>query len=79
MKQGLVMADIAIHNVRDLGQDARRTLEALLGRRLAEGEQVSVDGSGRTPGAFWRRAQNCGGASPGESQGDVEKRGSDPE
>ena len=42
MKQGVVMADIAIHNVRDLGQDARRTLEALLGRRLAEGEQVSV-------------------------------------
>jgi hypothetical protein len=36
------MAEIAIHNVRDLEQDARRALEALLGRRLAEEEQVSV-------------------------------------
>jgi hypothetical protein len=36
------MAEIAIHNVRDLGQDARRALEALLGRRLAEEEQVGV-------------------------------------
>jgi hypothetical protein len=36
------MAEIAIHNVRDLGQDARRALEVLLGRRLAEEEQVSV-------------------------------------
>jgi hypothetical protein len=42
MRQGMVMAEIAIHNVRDLGQDARRALEALLGRRLAEEEQVSV-------------------------------------
>ena len=36
------MAEIAIHNVRDLGQEARRALEALRGRRLAEGEQVSL-------------------------------------
>ncbi len=36
------MAEITIRNVRDLGEDARRTLEALLGRRLAEEEQVSV-------------------------------------
>ena len=36
------MAEIAIHNVRDLGQDARRALEALLGRRLAEEEQMGV-------------------------------------
>ena len=36
------MAEIAIRNVRDLGEDARRTLEALLGRRLAEEEQVGV-------------------------------------
>ena len=42
MSQRLEMAEIAIHNVRDLGQDARRALEALLGRRLAEEEQVSV-------------------------------------
>ena len=42
MRQGVVMAEIAIHNVRDLAQDARRALEALLGRRLAEEEQVSV-------------------------------------
>jgi len=42
MSQGVDMAEIAIHNVRDLGQDARRALEALLGRRLAEEEQVSV-------------------------------------
>jgi hypothetical protein len=28
------MAEIAIHNVRDLGEDARRALEALLGRQL---------------------------------------------
>jgi hypothetical protein len=39
------MAEIAIHNVRDLGQDARRALEALLGRRLAEEEQVGVTAS----------------------------------
>jgi len=36
------MAEIAIHNVRDLGEDARRALEALLGRQLAEEEQVGV-------------------------------------
>jgi hypothetical protein len=36
------MAEITIHNVRDLGQAARQALEALLGRRLAEEEQVSV-------------------------------------
>jgi hypothetical protein len=36
------MAEIAIHDVRNLGQDARRALEALLGRRLAEEEQVGV-------------------------------------
>lgn len=36
------MAEIAIHNVRDLGQDARRAVEALLGRRLEEEEQVGV-------------------------------------
>ncbi len=36
------MPEISIHNVRDLGQDARRALEALLGRRLAEEEQISV-------------------------------------
>jgi len=36
------MAEIAIRNVRDLGGDARRALEALLGRRLAEEEQVGV-------------------------------------
>ena len=42
MSQGVDMAEIAIRNVRDLGQDARRALEALLGRRLAEEEQVSV-------------------------------------
>jgi hypothetical protein len=43
------MAEIAIRNVRDLGEDARRTLEALLGRRLAEQEQVSVTASGARP------------------------------
>ena len=42
MKQGVVMVEIAIQNVRDLDQDARRALEALLDRRLAEGEQASV-------------------------------------
>ncbi len=36
------MAEISIHNVRDLGEDARRALEALLGRRLGEEEQISV-------------------------------------
>jgi hypothetical protein len=36
------MAEIAFHCVRDLGEDARRALEALLGRRLAEEEQVGV-------------------------------------
>lgn len=36
------MQEISIHNVRDLGQEARRALEALLGRTLAEEEQVSV-------------------------------------
>jgi hypothetical protein len=36
------MAEIAIHNVRDLGEDARRALESLLGRQLAEEEQVGV-------------------------------------
>ena len=42
MRLGVLMAEITIHNVRDLGQDARRALEALLGRQLAEEEQVSV-------------------------------------
>jgi hypothetical protein len=42
MRLGVLMAEITIHNVRDLGQDARRTLAALLGRRLAEQEQGSV-------------------------------------
>ena len=36
------MAEIAIRSVRDLGEDARRALEALLGRQLAEEEQVGV-------------------------------------
>lgn len=36
------MPEILIHNVRDLGHDARLALEALLGRKLAEEEQVSV-------------------------------------
>jgi len=43
------MAEIAIRNVRDLGEDARRTLEALLGRRLAEEEQVGVTLGRRVP------------------------------
>jgi len=36
------MAEMAIRSVRDLGEDARRALEALLGRQLAEEEQVGV-------------------------------------
>jgi hypothetical protein len=36
------MAQITIHDVRDLDQDARRTLETLLGRQLAEEEQITV-------------------------------------
>lgn len=45
----VLMAEIAIHNVRDLGQDARRALEALLGRQLAEEEQASVTTMGARP------------------------------
>ena len=73
------MAEIAIHNVRDLGQDARRALEALLGRQLAEEEQVSVTALAGAPGGFRRRAQNCGRAPSGKSQGNVGKRESGPE
>lgn len=36
------MAEISIRNVRDLGEDARRELEAILGRQLEEEEQVGV-------------------------------------
>ena len=39
------MPKISIHNVRDMGQDARRALEGLLGRSLTEEEQVSVTAS----------------------------------
>jgi hypothetical protein len=43
------MAEIAIHNVSDLGEDARRALEALLGRELAAEEQVGVTALGARP------------------------------
>ena len=43
------MAEIAIRNVRDLGEGARRALEALLGRQLAEEEQVGVTALGARP------------------------------
>jgi hypothetical protein len=46
---GVVMAEIAIRNVRDLGESARRALEALLGRQLAEEEQVGVTALGARP------------------------------
>lgn len=36
------MAAITIRNVRDLGEDDRRALEALLGRHLGDEEQVGV-------------------------------------
>ena len=36
------MSDISIRNVRDLDQGARGFLEAFLGRKLAEEEQVTV-------------------------------------
>jgi hypothetical protein len=36
------MPEIAIRNVSDLTEDARRALESILGRQLAEGEQVGV-------------------------------------
>jgi len=43
------MAEIAVHNVKDLGQDARRALEDLLGRRLAEEEQITVTAQAAHP------------------------------
>ena len=49
------MAEIAIHNVRDLGEDARRALEALLGRQLAEEEQVGVTALAARPAPTYRR------------------------
>lgn len=49
MSQAEAMAEIAIHNVRDLGQVPRRALEDLLGRRLAEEEQVGVTAMAARP------------------------------
>ena len=51
------MAEIAIHNVRDLGEHARSALEALLGRRLAEEEQggVTAFAARRAPSGDARR------------------------
>jgi hypothetical protein len=43
------MAEIAIRNVRDLGEDTRRAVEALLGRRLEEEEQIGVTALGARP------------------------------
>jgi hypothetical protein len=79
MRQGVVMADIAIHNVRDLGPDARRALEVLLGRRLAEEEQVSVTALAARLGTLWRRAQNRGRAPSGKPPRDVGERANDPQ